>query len=61
MLNATSSSVNDKVFHNIYNKVSDIDKFNEDNLYEKLRHLLFDQEADLRALDSPDQSVRADK
>lgn len=47
VVNATSSSVNNKVFHNIYNKVSDIDKFNEDNLYEKLRHLLFDQEADL--------------
>nr|UFA45756.1 bHLH63 [Pinus massoniana] len=61
VVNATSSSVNNKVFHNIYNKVSDINKFNEDNLCEKLRYLIFNQEADLRALDSPDQSVPAHK
>jgi len=46
VVNATSSSVNNMVFHTIHNKVSSIDYFNMDDLYEKLWHLISENQAD---------------
>lgn len=42
VVNATSSSINNTVFHTIYNKVSDVDNFNMNGLYDKLRRLTSD-------------------
>eukprot|EP00253_Pinus_taeda_P023660 PITA_23660 len=37
---AASSAVNSRVYHTIYTKVSDLNIFNVDNLYQKLWHLI---------------------
>jgi len=45
VVNATSSSINKKVFHTVHNKVSDINYFVVDDLYEMLQHLISDNQA----------------
>jgi len=57
VVNATSSSINNTVFHTIHNKVSDIGYYNMDDLYDKLRHLISDNQADPRALEARDECL----
>lgn len=61
VVNATSSVINNAVFHTIYSKVTDIDYFNMDDLSETLRHLILDNKADLRSLEAGDEMFVAHK
>nr|UFA45741.1 bHLH46 [Pinus massoniana] len=55
VVNATSSVINNAVFHTIHSKVTDVDYFNMDDLSDTLRHLISGNKAELRSLEARDE------
>eukprot|EP00253_Pinus_taeda_P006569 PITA_06569 len=61
VVNATSSVINNAVFHTIHSKVTDVDYFNMDDLSDTLRHLISGNQADLGSLEALDEILVAHK
>lgn len=61
VVNATSSVINNAVFHTIHSKVTDVEYFNMDDLTDTLRHLISGNQADLGSLEARDEILVAHK